>query len=158
MVYKTQWTALTDDHIRYTSNPGNPIVQEYRAELDKTGREIIRLVPDGETNLYEQIQSHKASTDLQQIINRYFNGDSAALQRSQAYYGDITAMPTNMHEAVNLMRNAQADFDRLPVDIKEQFGNSWETWVSTLGTQEWADKMKIVKQEVEANESEHTEQ
>lgn len=156
-MYKTQWTALTSDHERFVSNPGNPIVQEYRAELDKTGREIIRLVPDGETNIYEQIQSHKASTDLQQIINRYFNGDTNALQRSQAIYADITAVPANMHEAVNLMRNAQADFDRLPVDIKAKFSNSWETWISTVGTQDWYDKMQIVKED-KPDEQEHTQQ
>ena len=152
MMFPTQYDRLRSDfkRQRVLSRIGNPILQKYRPEYDKQGN--LQLIPDGETDLYAEIQSHKASTDLELIVTRYLNGDPAALSRAQGLYMDITGMPSNMHEAINLMNQAKADFEKLPVDIKQQFDNDYNKFIATMGTQEWLDKMQVVKEEV-SNES-----
>lgn len=51
------------------------------------------LVEAGKTNLYEFIQSHKDSCDINQILVRYKNGDLNALNARQALYADISSIP-----------------------------------------------------------------
>lgn len=130
-----------DKHRRYPSNVGSGVVTEYTAQYCKDG--TIELIPTGEHDLYADIQSHKDSCDLQTIIRQYFNGDPAALSRVQGVYMDVTELPDNIHEAMQLMDNARKDFDKLPVDVKERFDFDANKFLASLGTQEWFDKMQV---------------
>lgn len=138
--FDNQFTRRGKGHVK--SRPGNPDVQEYRAVYDAQG--VLRLEPSGVHDLYGEIQSYAASTDLSVIINRYFNGDPGALSKVQGFYGDISGMPTSIHEAYNLMERAKVDFHRLPVEIQSKFDNNPMQFLSSLGTPEWADKMGLV--------------
>lgn len=124
-----------------SSGVGSGVVQLFRAEYDKTG--VLQLVPDGEHDLYAEIQSHAASTDMQLILSRYFSGDPSVLSRVQGAYMDITGMPDNIHDALALMDNAKSDFDRLPPAIRDKFGNDVNQFLSLLGTEQWFEAMQI---------------
>lgn len=145
------WLArsLSTEHFHLSS--GNPIMKKYTPEYDKQGN--LQLVESGEHDLYSEIQSYAAGTDLALILNRYFNGDPAALSRVQGAYMDVSAMPTNIHEAMTLMQNARSDFETLPVDIKAKFANDPNQFLATLGTAEWFDKMQLPKKEEEVKEN-----
>lgn len=150
MVFQTQYQRLYEDNVRFVAEPGDSIIPTYTPIYNKNG--VLELKQDGEKDLYAEIQSHKDSCDLAVIINRYFNGDPSALSRVQGTYMDITAMPTNMHEAMSLVDNARRDFDRLPVDIKQLFDNDANKFLATLGTEEWLQKMQIPKEEPVLNQ------
>lgn len=140
---KQSWLRSLDQPHRILHHSGSSVTTTYSAEYDKTG--TLQLKPTGEHDLYAEIQSHKDSTDLALILNRYFNGDPTVLSRVQGAYMDVSEMPTNVHEAMTLMHNAQRDFEKLPVDIKEKFGNDPNRFLATLGTEEWFAAMQIEK-------------
>lgn len=122
---------------------GSGIIPTYTPHLEKDG--TLTLVKDGEHNLYEEIQSHKDSTALQLIINRYMNGDPSVLSRVQGAYGDFSDMPQSMHEAYDLMRKAEHDFKKLPAEIQASFDNDPTKFIMSFGSDEWLEKMQISK-------------
>ncbi len=122
---------------------GSGIIPTYTPHLEKDG--TLTLVQDGEHNLYEEIQSHKDSTDLQLIINRYMNGDPTVLSRVQGAYGDFSEMPLSLHAAYDLVRKAELDFKKLPAEIQASFDNDPTKFIMSLGSDEWMEKMQISK-------------
>lgn len=110
-----------------------------------------RLRPDGSYGIeqvgmvdtWNQIQACRASTDMSLILSRYMAGDTSALSRSQGFYGDVSEMPENMHEALSIMLRAQQDFDALPLEVRERFGMDVYRYISELGTPGFADKLKV---------------
>lgn len=145
LTFESQYQRIYDPEKRrrFAANPGSGVVKEYTAKYRQDG--VLELVETGEHDLYADIQSHKDSCDLQLIINRYFNGDPAALSRVQGVYMDVSEMPENIHEAMQLMETARKDFDTLPVDIKAKFGNDPNQFLATLGTEQWFDNMQIAQ-------------
>ena len=80
------------------------------------------------------------------MLERYANGDTSVM-RSNAQYIDATAMPSNFHEAYNIMTSQREKFEALPIKIKQKFGNDWVQWASQSGTNDWIEKMGIQKDE-----------
>ena len=145
LTFETQYQRIfdPDKRRRFAANPGSGVVKEYTAQYRQDG--VLELVETGAPDLYADIQSHKDSCDLQLIINLYFNGDPAALSRVQGVYMDVSEMPDNIHQAMQLMDNARRDFDTLPVDIKAKFGNDPNQFLATLGTEQWFANMQIAQ-------------
>lgn len=127
--------------IRPLSREGCGLVPLYRADYTKEG--VLELKEDGEHDLYADIQSHVASTDLNMILERYFSGDPTALNRVQGTYMDVTRVPDNYHEAMAMIDNARKDFAQLPPEVKERFNNDANQWIAALGTADWFDKMQV---------------
>lgn len=123
------------------SEEGCGIIPLYRADYTKEG--VLELKEDGEHDLYADIQSHVASTDLNMILERYFSGDPTALNRVQGTYMDVTQVPDNYHEAMAMIDNARKDFAQLPPEVKERFNNDANQWIAALGTADWFDKMQV---------------
>lgn len=145
-MFNTLYAALySGDRPHFFASAGSREIPQYTGVYKADGRLYVEEV--GKKNLYAEIQSHKDSTDLSFIITRYMNGDPAALSRAQGMFVDITQMPSNMHDIVNNMRAAEADFLRLPPDIKEKFGNDFHRFLMTLGTDEWNSAMQMPKPE-----------
>lgn len=134
--------ASADEFWLYpVSEEGCGIVPLYRADYTKEG--VLELKEDGEHDLYADIQSHVASTDIHMILDRYFAGDPEALNRVQGSYIDASEVPDNYHEAMSLLYNARKDFLTLPPEIKEKFNNDPDQWIAALGTADWFDKMQM---------------
>ncbi|UPW41000.1 internal scaffolding protein [Sigmofec virus UA08Rod_5824] len=125
----------------FWSDPGSRIHQLYRTTFSKDG--VLDLVPDGEEDVYVLIQSHAASTDIKLILDRYFSGDPAALARVQGVYADLSEVPDNYHEAMQIIDNARKDFLTLPPEIKAKFGNDPNQWLASLGTADWYAAMQV---------------
>lgn len=117
--FKTQY----DERERRVANPGSRMVKKYSGRYDEHGR--IILEETGEENLYDYIQSFKDSTDIHVLLKRYANGDSEALAKVQGFYADVTEMPKNFAEVLNIVNDGENFFASLPVEIRSKFGHNF---------------------------------
>lgn len=125
-MFDTQFTFR--DHVFCSS--GDRLVPRFRSEVTSKGD--VTLIPDGEDNLYEYIQSFKESCDINNIVARFARGDVDALNRVQGTYFDAVGMPTTYAELLNTVIAGRELYDSLPLEVKEQYGFSFERWMSSL--------------------------
>ena len=126
VISKTQF----DSHKRVYSNHGNRYKVLYSPHYTDNG--TLELVENGRENLYEFIQSHKDSTDIHVLLDRYQRGDMSVLSRRQGLYGDFTQMPNTYAEALNAMISAENYFNGLPVEIRAKFGHSLQKFLVSM--------------------------
>lgn len=124
---------------RVFCDSGNAIIKEYELRFDENGNEYFEII--GEKNLYDEIQSHKMSVDINYILARFASGDKDVLSKKQGVYGDFSSFPRSYAEMLNTLNSAQSVFDQLPVEIKNRFGDSMQAWLSQYGTPAWSEKM-----------------
>ena len=124
---------------RVFADPGDPIKITYSPEFDKRG--VMTLVETGKENLYDFIQSHRDSVDLHKIIERFERGDVTALSKVQAVYADLSEMPRTYSEMLNQVIAGEKMFNDLPISVKEKFGQNFNAWMSTMGSDEWLSNM-----------------
>lgn len=134
---------------RFYTNPGSPIEPIYEGKLQKDGS--IELVEVGKRNIQEYIDSFREDAEIDNIIARFNNGDLSALSRSQGFYDDITKVPTNYAEILNMVYEGQKAFEILPVEIKKQFDNDFNKWFTSVGTDIWHEKMSVLIEKEKEN-------
>lgn len=68
-------------------------------------------------------QAHKDSTDINKIIEKYKRtGVMEHIARTQPKY-DV-ATPYDYHEAMNVIANANSEFEKIPAKIRAMFNNN----------------------------------
>lgn len=122
------------------ANPGERFVKTYQSNMGSDG--ILDLIEAEPFDLYESIQSHADSVDINLIISRFINGDVSVLNRREPMYFDATEMPKTYAEMYQKVIDAHNYFEQLPLEVREKFGHSPETFFALIGTDEWTDKMK----------------
>lgn len=93
---------------------------------------------------YAQTQADKLSCDINYILARYASGDTTALAKAQGVFADVSEMPTNYAEVLNIVRFAENRFDALPVEVKAAFGNDVNQFIATMGTESWNKNLGIM--------------
>lgn len=122
------------------TSSGTQFLNTYQEEINKkTG--MKELVKTGETNIYEMIQADLESTKIENILHQVAMGDLQALNQRDMTYADATAMPKNLMEAQNLVLKMQAEFEKMPIEVRKEFNNSAEQYISEMGTPEFQEKM-----------------
>lgn len=132
---------------RRTSPTGDGHEPEYEYKVTETGRELVKT---GETDVYALIQSRLDETKIENIIKRAtYDPTALGSQKWQTSetMTDISDAPTNYHEWYGRIKDAEAEFDRLPVEVKNKWDNDAEKYIMAYGTTEWADKMGLLKKE-----------
>lgn len=135
---------------------GSETMPIYGYRIDKkTGKKI--LVQTGEENLYEKIQASLESSKIENIVKRFTAGDINALNIREGQFIDISEIPTNMIELQNMILSTRAEFDKLPIEIKQKFDMSAEKYISSYGSEEWIKSMGLkieepIKEETKKNE------
>lgn len=132
-----------DDHRRVFQPHGESIHILYSPHYTEDG--TLELKATGTEDLYEQIQSHKESCDIHEIVNRFVAGDESVLSRAQGFYADASDMPKTWMEVMNSVIAGEHAFNSLPVAVKQQFGNSFSTWLSSFESPDFAEKMGFAK-------------
>lgn len=128
------------EHKRYHCNPGSRYENTYQEEIDKkSGKKI--LVKVGETCVYDMIQADLEQSKIENIIHKLAMGDLSVLKEAQLTYVDASDFPKNLMEAQNIVVKAKAEFDKFPAEVKKEFNNSAEQYVSEMGTDEFLKKM-----------------
>lgn len=113
-----------------SSIAGSRYKTEYSAKYDKDG--VLVLEEVGKKDLYEYIQSFAESCDINVIMNRYAQGDTDVLQRVQGFYFDVSSVPDNMPELLNKLNHAESEFNKMPVEFKELYGNDFARFICTF--------------------------
>lgn len=123
----------------YTS-AGKRFKPQYGAQLDKYGN---RIIVEGKVPIDMKmfINSHAKECDLNILLAKYQNGDTNALMQRAAMFMDITGIPDNINDVLNLKTQAEKVFAMLPAKAKEAFGNNVNNWLSNMNTKEWIDIM-----------------
>lgn len=135
--FRTQY----DGRVPVKQEPGDPIRKVYSPRYSEDG--VLDLVVTGQENLYEYIQSHKESTDIHVLLQRFANGEEDVLQRMQGFYGDVTSMPKTYAEVLNAVIVGEETFARLPVEVKQRFDNSFAVWLSSMDSPDFARRMGV---------------
>lgn len=142
------------------SNPGERFKQEYQLRINEKGTE--ELVPTGKTDIQAFIDSHYETVDMNVILQRLENGDLSVLDDTRAFYADVSEIPGSMFEIMNLNRQGKEIFDKLPLDLKQVYGNDYLQFVmEPMRGIEYLDnkeKEKISKMESEVIGDDHEEQ
>lgn len=118
-------------HERFTSEPGQREVTTYNPRVDSDG--VLHLEESGKINIYDQIQSHKDSCDINLLIQRCVaTGDDSILSRVQGAYGDFSDMPRTYADMLNRLREAREFFDGLPLPTRQKFDCNFEQFISAM--------------------------
>lgn len=135
--FRTQYDVRTPVY----QEPGNPEKLVYSPRYSDTG--VLDLVVTGKENIYDYIQSHKESTDIHVLLERFANGEEDVLSRMQGFYGDVTSMPKTYAEVLNAVIAGEETFARLPVEVKQRFDNSFAVWLSSMDSPDFSERMGI---------------
>lgn len=117
--------------IEFNSNPGERFSVTYEYDVIDG---IKMLVPVGETDLQSAIDSYADAQDINNIIARFVNGDMSVLNPNKGTYGDFTDVPTTYAELFSRVQHCKNVFDKMPVDIRDKFDNSYEKFWSEFGS------------------------
>lgn len=150
MKFNTQYERIFDSNkkIRFTSNVGNREKDIYTPKYDENG--VMYLEKTGKENLYDFIQSHKDSVDIHVLLQKYAEGDISVMSRVQGVYGDFTEMPKTYAEALNAMISAENYFNSLPVEVRANFGHSFQQFLVSMDKPGFVDKMSLKDSKLDA--------
>lgn len=132
--FRTQY-----DRVEIFSDHGNPIVEDFIGKYDAQGR--IVLEKTGEHNLYNEIQSHKDSCDINLIVKRFASGETDVLSKIQGMYGDFTDLPKTYADMLNSVIAGENFFMSLPIDIRAKFNHNFAEFMAEMNTDIWNEKM-----------------
>lgn len=126
---------------RIASCPGDPVKIKYSGSYDENGNVVLTEV--GKEYIPDYIDSFRESCDINNIIKRYMNGDVSALEQAQGMYGDFASMPKSLFEMLNMVNDAENEFNHFPIEVKEMFGNSFSQYAATICDD---DKLRVLLQ------------
>lgn len=126
-----------NDSNDFVSESGDRFHEDFVGKLDKDGN--VRLVSVGKTDVYEEIQSHALEADINVLLKRAFAGDTSVF--TSAVFGDFSDRPTEFYEMLNMVRDAEREFNSLPIELKDKFENSFEKYIASAGSKEWFSKL-----------------
>lgn len=136
--FRTQF----DPQLRIRAEPGDPIKTLYGPVFDENG--VMSLKVTGKENLYDYIQSHADSVDIHVLLKQYAEtGDPGLFARVQGAYGDFTEMPTTFAGALNTLIAAEQYFEGLPVEVRAEFGHSFQQFIAAMDKSDFASRMGI---------------
>lgn len=124
---------------RKNTRAGTRYINEYQEEINENGQ--LNLIKSGKKNVYEAIQEDAESVKIENILHAVAMGDLAALKQREATYCDATTMPKTLMEAQNLVIRLKDEFYKMPLEVRKEFRNDPEVYVSEMGTETFKEKM-----------------
>lgn len=96
----------------------------------------------------KKIQAYLEETKIENILARCIEtGDMSALEKVQGTYADISEIPTSMIDAQNKIKEAEKNFNALPLEIRSKFENNFNKYLAEFGTESWLETMGFSKEE-----------
>lgn len=98
-MFRTQFTA----HDRFLTISGDTEKGLFSRWLENG---TLELVETGSINLYDEIQSHRDSVDINVILAKYAKtGDISILNKVTSQYLDVSGLPTSIAGFYNLLED-----------------------------------------------------
>lgn len=126
------------------SPTGEKIQYEHTPHMGLDGRR--KLIKDNPKPIYEMIQASREQCEIERIVKRALQGDTAVLNAMNGQYLDITGAPASLAHAQQIIINAKQQFEDLDKETKKKFDNNVEIFIATAGSKEWCDIMGITEQ------------
>lgn len=98
-------------------------------EYDKTERKLVKT---DKISFYKEIQSYYAATQLSTKLSRFAMGDFGALGFDRGSYSDVSGTTTNLAQILHTKQIAEAEFGKLPNDIKQLFNGNYSEFVGSI--------------------------
>lgn len=137
MKFKTQF----NNDERFYSNVGDPVKERFIGKYNEKGQLVLESV--GKEYLYDYIQSFKDSCDLKMIIKRFTNGETDVLSKVQGFYADVSDLPGNYAEMLQVVTNGERTFMELPVDIRAKFNHNFGEFLAEFGSSDFYNKLGV---------------
>lgn len=127
MMFRTQY----DPHFRFLQPVGNRVHNLRQGRFDDTGFFVLDI--SGTEDIYDMIQSHASSVDIHVILDRFRRGDINVLgDASRSVFCDISEMPRDYAQLLNLVIDGERAFMSLPVDERAKFDHSFAKWLMSF--------------------------
>lgn len=105
---------------------------------EKTGERKLKI--EKTVNIYNKIQEYKDEVDLKSILERHaIDLHNSALKDAEAQLIDLTNLPQNLMEAMNVIDAAKYTFDRQSTEIKAKFDNDFSKFIAASENGQLAD-------------------
>lgn len=139
-MWKTQFNVGPRVPVR----AGSKFIDEKVLKTDNFGCQVLITV--GKKNIYDFIQSHKDSCDLNFILNHLDKASVNGLESTFKYVDlkesgiiDLTCAPKNIGDMLNVCNTGRLMFDGLPLEVRREFNFSAENFIKQFGTKEFND-------------------
>lgn len=119
--------AKSNNNKLLCSNVGSHYKQDILYKFDVKSNCMVPYLGE-KYDQYEKIQLAKTQVDLDTIIKRAKAGDTSVLNVNNANYGDISNMPDNLNDLNDLYRSIDSNFNSLPKEIRNLFGDDIEVF------------------------------
>lgn len=120
------------------SPSGDEFSPVYAEDVDDRG--VACIVKVSEEKIQDKIEACKEQTLIYNILNSF--DDGTLLNKAQGVYTDLSAMPDNIHDAYQSVRDARMIFNGLSDDIRQRFNNSFDEFIASSFLSDFNDKLK----------------
>lgn len=135
-MFRTQFS----ERVKVITASGDPIKKVFSPRWREDGN--LELVETGSINIYDEIQSHKDSVDINVLLAKYAKtGDLEILNKATTQFMDVSGLPTSIVGFYNLVEDGRRLYDGLPADEKSKYNNSFENFIFQFGRQPQADSV-----------------
>lgn len=137
-----------EESIKFVSNPGSRWYVERHGEVLPNGN--IVLVEDRKIDIQEKYNAEFPATTIDNILANsnpleYFGDDGT--------HGiDCTKIPRSLAEFMQLQIDRKREFDGFSAEVKQRFGNDFNQYLATAGSEEWFNKLGINLSSVNADQ------
>ncbi len=119
------------------SHAGDEYSPVYAEDVDERG--VACIVQVSQEKIQDKIEACKEQTLIYNILNSF--DDGTLLNKAQGVYADLSAMPDNIHEAYQSVRDARMIFNGLSDDIRQRFNNSFDEFIASSFLSDFKDKL-----------------
>lgn len=123
---------------KYVSSSGSHFKQDIKYKFDVKSNCMVPYYGE-KYDQYERIQLAKTQVDLDMIIKRAKAGDTSVLNVKQANYVDISKLPDNLNDLNDLYLSIDSNFNSLPKEIKNLFGDDVEVFSKAVSNGSYQD-------------------
>ena len=120
------------------SSSGDEYSPVYAEDVDERG--VACIVQVSQEKIQDKIEACKEQTLIYNILNSF--DDGTLLNKAQGVYADLSAMPDNIHEAYQSVRDARMIFNGLSDEIRQRFNNSFDEFIASSFLSDFNDKLK----------------
>lgn len=111
--------------------PGKQMKVVYELKIDSKGkRDIVKV---GTTDVQAAIDAEFPSVDFNMVLQRLENGDTDALMRAEAFYADVTDLPCNLADLMQMNEQGMKIFNEMPDEYRRLYSNDYMQFLCDPG-------------------------